>query len=204
MAYAQPTILTDLIREAAHPLTGDKEDYNPLLAMIADARLVLLGEASHGTHEFYREWAQITKRLITEKGFRNVTSTEVIIMPTREIPRSEWVVFFDSFSNQHHGWLVTVEIMNSEIGDQTMARNLPLEGITAELNDEGPDEIEIVVGNKPDSHVSDTVVAPKNIWLKSSEEGADEALEILGENKTVLIQFRSVIRPEFVDSILTR
>ncbi len=37
--------------------------------MIGDARIVLLGEASHGTHEFYRERARITKRLIVELGF---------------------------------------------------------------------------------------------------------------------------------------
>jgi erythromycin esterase-like protein len=42
------------------------------MEMIGDARFVLLGEASHGTHEFYRERAQITKRLITEKGFTAV------------------------------------------------------------------------------------------------------------------------------------
>ncbi|HEV8256378.1 MAG TPA: erythromycin esterase family protein [Casimicrobiaceae bacterium] len=58
-----------LIDAFAHPLTGAKEDYDPLLEFIGDARFVLLGEASHGTHEFYRERAQITKRLITEKGF---------------------------------------------------------------------------------------------------------------------------------------
>jgi erythromycin esterase-like protein len=40
--------------------------------MIGDAKLVLLGEASHGTHEFYRERARITKRLIEEKGFTAV------------------------------------------------------------------------------------------------------------------------------------
>src|SRR5262249_894757 len=39
---------------------------------IGRARFVLLGEASHGTHEFYRERAQITKRLIAEKGFTAV------------------------------------------------------------------------------------------------------------------------------------
>jgi erythromycin esterase-like protein len=72
MAYAQTAILVDLIRESAQPLVGEKEDYDSLLAMIGDARLVLLGEASHGTHEFYRERAQITKRLITEKGFSAV------------------------------------------------------------------------------------------------------------------------------------
>jgi erythromycin esterase-like protein len=57
-----------LCREA-HPLTGDHRDYNALVALIGDARIVLLGESSHGTHEFYRERARITKRLIGELGF---------------------------------------------------------------------------------------------------------------------------------------
>src|ERR1019366_4102493 len=62
----------DAVRREAHPLTGDHRDYDALLALIGDARLVLLGEASHGTHEFYRERARITKRLITEHGFTAV------------------------------------------------------------------------------------------------------------------------------------
>ena len=65
-------LLTDVVREAAHPLIGEIEDYDPLMHLIGDAPLVLIGEASHGTHEFYRERAQITKRLIKEKGFSAV------------------------------------------------------------------------------------------------------------------------------------
>ena len=57
------------LRREAHPLTGDHRDYDALLELIGDARFVLLGEASHGTHEFYRERARITRRLIEEKGF---------------------------------------------------------------------------------------------------------------------------------------
>ncbi|MDQ3814896.1 MAG: erythromycin esterase family protein [Armatimonadota bacterium] len=64
--------LVDRVREAAHPLNGVAQDYDPLMDLIGDARFVLLGEASHGTHEFYRERAQITKRLIEEKGFAAV------------------------------------------------------------------------------------------------------------------------------------
>jgi erythromycin esterase-like protein len=60
------------LRRAAHPLTGGQQDYDALISRIGDARLVLLGEASHGTHEFYRERARITKRLITELGFNAV------------------------------------------------------------------------------------------------------------------------------------
>ncbi|HEY0140770.1 MAG TPA: erythromycin esterase family protein [Thermoanaerobaculia bacterium] len=54
------------------PVTGDSGDYDALLDEIGDARLVLIGEASHGTHEFYRQRAEITKRLIEEKGFQAV------------------------------------------------------------------------------------------------------------------------------------
>jgi erythromycin esterase-like protein len=64
--------LTKAVREAAYPLRGAVDDYDPLLELIGDARFVLIGEASHGTHEFYRERAQITKRLIREKGFHAV------------------------------------------------------------------------------------------------------------------------------------
>src|ERR1039458_862160 len=62
----------EAVRREAHPLTGDHRDYDALLALIGDARIVLLGEASHGTHEFYRERARITKRLIAERGFTAV------------------------------------------------------------------------------------------------------------------------------------
>ena len=64
--------LLNAIRREAHPLTGDHRDYDALMALVGDARIVLLGEASHGTHEFYRERARITKRLIAEHGFTAV------------------------------------------------------------------------------------------------------------------------------------
>jgi len=59
----------DAIRAVALPLTGGSDDHAALLELIADAHVVLLGEASHGTHEFYRERARITQRLIGAKGF---------------------------------------------------------------------------------------------------------------------------------------
>lgn len=52
-----------------HPLRS-AADLDPLLAAIGDARVVLLGEASHGTHEYYTWRTALSKRLIQEKGFR--------------------------------------------------------------------------------------------------------------------------------------
>ena len=60
------------VRERARPLRGDPGQYDELLNGIGDARIVLLGEATHGTHEFYRERGFITRRLIVEKGFTAV------------------------------------------------------------------------------------------------------------------------------------
>jgi erythromycin esterase-like protein len=59
---------------AVHLLTGSPHDYDVLLERIGDARYVLLGEASHGTHDFYCERAAITQRLIEERGFTAVAA----------------------------------------------------------------------------------------------------------------------------------
>ena len=64
--------LIEAVRGAARPLTGAAGDHDALLDRIGEARFALLGEASHGTHEFYHERARITQRLIEEKGFTAV------------------------------------------------------------------------------------------------------------------------------------
>ena len=56
------------LRAAARPL-ATPDDLDPLLDAIGDARYVLLGEASHGTSEFYTWRTEISRRLITEKQF---------------------------------------------------------------------------------------------------------------------------------------
>ena len=72
MKAATDAELVDAVRFAAQPLSGADDDHDALLELIGDAHFVLLGEASHGTHEFYRERARITQRLIAEKGFNAV------------------------------------------------------------------------------------------------------------------------------------
>jgi erythromycin esterase-like protein len=62
----------DLIREKAVGLDNAADVSDEILALVGDARFVLIGEASHGTHEFYKYRAEITKRLIEEKNFAAV------------------------------------------------------------------------------------------------------------------------------------
>ena len=62
------TAMTGSIKQSAYPLKS-KSDLDPLFDRIGDASIVMLGEASHGTHEYYTWRAHITKRLIREHGF---------------------------------------------------------------------------------------------------------------------------------------
>jgi erythromycin esterase len=64
----QDIIVSSDIHSIAHTL-NTPEDLDPLLDRIGDARFVLLGEASHGTSEYYRWRTTISQRLIQEKGF---------------------------------------------------------------------------------------------------------------------------------------
>ena len=67
--------LVGRVRDAARLFpTNDEAAYDALLEKIGDARFVLIGEASHGTHEFYAERAGITRRLIAERGFAAVAA----------------------------------------------------------------------------------------------------------------------------------
>lgn len=61
--------MTNPLKQAARPISGGPGDYDDLLVAIGGAQIVLLGEATHGTGEFYRERARITLRLIRERGF---------------------------------------------------------------------------------------------------------------------------------------
>ena len=60
--------LTDRLRRIARPLVAEP-DLDPLIDRIGDARIVMLGEASHGTSEYYTWRQRISQRLITERGF---------------------------------------------------------------------------------------------------------------------------------------
>jgi erythromycin esterase-like protein len=62
-------VLPRAVAEAVNAFTGSLSDLDPVIELIGDARIVLLGEASHGTHEFYALRAAITKRLIVEEHF---------------------------------------------------------------------------------------------------------------------------------------
>lgn len=64
--------LIDVLNKIIEPLAEKENKYSSLLDKIGEARFVLLGEATHGTHEFYQARADITQQLILQKGFMAV------------------------------------------------------------------------------------------------------------------------------------
>jgi erythromycin esterase-like protein len=69
---SRSSTVSEILTRSARPVTGAADDYDELLELVGGRRFVLIGEASHGTHEFYRERARITRRLIDECGFNAV------------------------------------------------------------------------------------------------------------------------------------
>jgi erythromycin esterase-like protein len=65
----------EVLREAAVWFEPNSDAFGPVLDAIGDASLVLIGEASHGTHEFYRTRAELTRALVLRKGF-NIVAVE--------------------------------------------------------------------------------------------------------------------------------
>jgi hypothetical protein len=122
----------------------------------------------------------------------------------REIPRDEWIEFLDSFSRQHEGWLVTVEVLGAEIGAQVEAERMALGGITADLKGGGEDVISIILGKQSADHVTHNITQPTHIRIEQAESGADLALQIESmRGVTTLVRLRSAMLPEMVDGIVS-
>jgi protein-L-isoaspartate(D-aspartate) O-methyltransferase len=117
-----PATVAHLLRETAEPIRGDiaRVDLGSLLDRIGDARVVLIGEATHGTSEFYALRAQITKVLIRSRGF-NVVAAEAdwpdaarigrYVRGVPSAPHPEWRAFarFPTWMWRNHEVLAFVE-----------------------------------------------------------------------------------------------
>src|SRR5215813_4437939 len=108
-------------------------------------------------------------------------------MNTREIPREQWVKYFDNFSKNHEGWIVTLEVISYDIGDQEEANGLPLVGISADVKAR-ENRIDLMVGGKPDVDVERFINNPIRVWVKEPEIPGDEVIEVESEDgiKTLL------------------
>jgi len=125
------------------------------------------------------------------------------VVPSEEIPASEWSKFFDRFSRQHEGWLVTVEeVPPGGGGPRTEARDVPLVGVFADPHDRA---VAIVMGGKRDQHLTHEVHDPARVVSERTSRGADSGLVIEeAGGRATRIRFTHARRPEEVDGVQPR
>jgi hypothetical protein len=115
-------------------------------------------------------------------------------MQTREIPKTEWPKFINSFSSRHLGWVVDVEVFGPDIGAQVEGRGLTLQGLTNEWDETDRNLIVIMAGTRRE-HVTHSINHPTEISLERTDSGMDAALSIMGEDGTrTLLTFPSFRR----------
>jgi hypothetical protein len=118
------------------------------------------------------------------------------MMNTKEIAREKWFEFCDSFSRMHKGWLVSICSRG-----QIVARDVPLQGIVADLNGDGRSSILILAGKSAADHVTYTVAQPSALKLEEAEEGRHKSLLIETPEGTTKVKFRVAVLPEEVDGV---
>src|SRR5688500_20392484 len=90
-------------------------------------------------------------------------------MQTREIPRSEWPAFINSFSSRHQGWVVDVEVFGPDIGGQVEGKGLVLQGVTDAWDEMSRNSIVIMAGNRRVDHVPHSINHPTESSLNKTD-----------------------------------
>ncbi len=121
-------------------------------------------------------------------------------MSRRSIDRQQWPAFVDGFSRRHDGWLISVAVESGADTRRYLARDVPLRGVVAELND-GTDSMMIFTGETT-AHAACFVERPVSLAVEETEEGAEAELTITGDDGSrTIVEFRSPMLPELVDGV---
>jgi len=121
-------------------------------------------------------------------------------MSTRDIPRDRWREELDSFSRQHEGWIVRVRVTDPLGHEHTEARDLPLQGVS--VDSPKNDSVAVIVGERPDDHLTHEIENPVTVAIEATEEGAERALKIGSRDGSMTtVEFRTPMRPQDVDGL---
>ena len=116
-------------------------------------------------------------------------------MPTL-VPRQEWEQAFNKLSRLYDGAMVSIEVMNREIGDQREVDKQPFRGISIDSTG-----VSVHVGSARASHLGHRISSPMNVWIDSGRDGKIEAIEITASDGTMtLLHFRSPLTPEGLEA----
>ena len=99
---------------------------------------------------------------------------------TQEIPRERWSDYLNALSNRTKDLPVRIEVEGQDLGDQTLAQQLPLVGISCELKGSEKNAIEVTLGRKEQgsSNITHMIENPEHIYVEESDGGKVRCLDI--------------------------
>jgi hypothetical protein len=121
-------------------------------------------------------------------------------MRRRVIPQDQWREELESFSRSHEGWIVRVVVTEPGGRSYVEARDIALQGIASDVT--RTPTIAVMVGDRPDTHLTHQITGPQELEFEQTEEGAIAALVVRsGDGTKTSVEFRSPTRPEEVDGL---
>jgi Family of unknown function (DUF5335) len=123
-------------------------------------------------------------------------------MPFRQIPRQHWSQFLDSFSREHRGCTCSLEVDTAVVGNELEAQASPFQGVTLEDGQQGRAQIQVFVGDRPESHVAHALPAPIAVWIEETDDGSERGLRIEADQGSMLLRFKSPQPSEYVENFL--
>lgn len=106
-----------------------------------------------------------------------------------EIKKENWADFFESLSKRRFEWKTRIEVMRSEMGDQTLTEGLPLNGVTVETRGDRT-FIDISIGENADAHLTHNILNPSRVAFLAAAVGHGDVIDIEEEDGTkTLITF---------------
>ena len=116
-------------------------------------------------------------------------------VPTQEIPRDNWMSYFNDISKLYHGWGVDVEVLGRDYGDQPEVKGLPLQGLSYEPAGSEANDILVEAGDLPMGYIVHHVNNPRIVRAAPTIPGIETDIEIESEEGyTTLVHVRE--RPE--------
>jgi hypothetical protein len=112
-------------------------------------------------------------------------------MVREEILREDWSVFFNTFTNQHRGAMVTLEEIDDNTGGARMLTwDLALENVITNLDSTSLESVAIIVSENTKRQITYIIPAPSQITLEQTETGKGDVLYLKSSNGvTTLLRF---------------
>ena len=124
-------------------------------------------------------------------------------MRTRDIPKDRWCDELNTFSRQHEGWIVRVDVSGADGTTRTQARDVPLIGVSCDAPKS--DCIAIMAGSRTDDQLTHEIASTVSVAIDETDTAAERGLRIRSaDGSETRVEFRSPKRTDEVDGMPRR